>query len=60
MTREDAQKFGWEADPISLYDGDGVEGWRMTGPEGQEYTEIGSWCEDPPWPDEFIKVQKVK
>lgn len=33
---------GWEAEPVSLYDEECVEGWRWTSPTGKEFTCIGS------------------
>lgn len=42
---------GWEAHPVSLYDEEGVEGWRWEGPDGEEIFVIGPWHEQPPAPD---------
>lgn len=37
-------------DKVSLYDEEGVEGWRWTAPDGTEWTEMGDWNEEPPMP----------
>lgn len=37
-----------EPDRCSLYDEEGVEGWKWTHPDGREWTEIGSWDEQAP------------
>lgn len=34
----------------SLYDEEGVEGWRWTSSDGQEWIKIGSWDEVPMHP----------
>lgn len=39
-----------DPDKVSLYDEEGVEGWRWTSSDGQEWTEIGSWDEVPMHP----------
>lgn len=33
---------------VSLYDEEGIEGWRWTHSDGREWTEMGSWNEDAP------------
>jgi len=33
---------------VSLYDEEGVEGWRWTHPDGREWTAVGAWDEAPP------------
>lgn len=33
---------------VSLYDEEGIEGWRWTHPDGREWEEVGEWCEGPP------------
>jgi hypothetical protein len=33
---------------VTLYDEDGVEGWRWTHYDGTEWTECGDWHEPPP------------
>lgn len=43
--------LGWEVSKVSLYDEEGIEGWRWTAPDGKEYCEVGSWDEPPPLPD---------
>lgn len=43
--------YGWEVEKASLYDEEGVEGWRWTEPNGTEHYEIGDWNELPTWPD---------
>jgi hypothetical protein len=50
---------GWEVERVSLYDEDGVEGWKWTAPDGREFYEIGSWDEPPPWPDEAQRHLEV-
>lgn len=43
-----AQLKGWEAEQTSLYDEEGVEGWRWTSPDGRhEYSVIGLWDSGP-------------
>ena len=37
-------------DKVSLYDEEGVEGWRWTAPDGAEWIEMGDWREEPPMP----------
>lgn len=34
---------GWAVEKASLYDEEGVEGWRWTDPRGNEYSVIGDW-----------------
>lgn len=45
---------GWSVEPVSLYDEEGVEGWRWTSPEGYEYSTVGDWSDDPSIPDEVF------
>lgn len=48
---------GWTVERVSLYDEEGVEGWRWTSPEGYESSEVGSWDELPAIPDEvFLRL----
>jgi hypothetical protein len=43
---------GWTAEPASLYDEEGVEGWRWFDETGKERSVvIGAWNETPPSPD---------
>ena len=42
---------GWTFEKATLYDEEGVEGWRWTEPNGTEHYEIGDWSELPTWPD---------
>lgn len=42
---------GWTVSKVSLYDEEGVEGWKWESPAGNEYCEIGDWHELPTWPD---------
>jgi hypothetical protein len=43
---------GWKAERASLYDEEGVEGWRWTDPQGDnDYTVMGHWDEPAPPPD---------
>lgn len=48
--------YGWTVERVSLYDEEGVEGWIWKDGYGNEYCEIGSWDELPPWPKEADKV----
>lgn len=42
----------WTAEPASLYDEEGVEGWRWYDEAGKERsTVIGAWNETPPPPE---------
>ncbi len=34
---------GWDAKKASLYDEEGVDGWRWTDPRGKEYDLIADW-----------------
>ena len=43
--------LGWDVARVSLYDEEGVEGWRWTEPDGTEHAETGAWDEWPPWPE---------
>jgi hypothetical protein len=38
-----AMQCGWQANRVSLYDEEGVEGWEWLSPSGQSYTCIGDW-----------------
>lgn len=52
MTIYDLFGQGWTAEPASLYDEEGVEGWRWYDPDYNEHaTVIGLWSEPPPLPD---------
>jgi hypothetical protein len=42
---------GWTVDKVSLYDEEGVDGWRWTDPRGTEYCCTGDWNELPEFPD---------
>jgi hypothetical protein len=42
---------GWSVERVSMYDEEGVEGWRWTGPNGEEYEEISDHNEVPPLPE---------
>ena len=44
-------KYDWSIAKVSLYDEEGIEGWRWMEPDGQEHVEVGSWDDLPPWPD---------
>jgi hypothetical protein len=37
-----------QAEKASLYDEEGLEGWRWTHPDGRDWTEVGSWDDGPP------------
>ncbi len=37
----------WTVEQVSLYDEEGVEGWRWTAPNGDEFDVIGDWSERP-------------
>lgn len=43
-----ATATGSPPEKVSLYDEEGVEGWRWTLPDGRELHEIGAWDEDQP------------
>lgn len=45
-----ALELGWEVEPASLFDEEGVEGWAWTSPEGYEESVVGEWNETPPLP----------
>ena len=44
-------KYNWSIAKVSLYDEEGIEGWRWMEPDGQEHVEVGDWDDLPPWPD---------
>jgi hypothetical protein len=57
MTIYDLFNAGWTATPVSLYDEEGVEGWRWEDDEGNERsTVMGDWNEPPPMLDCEIKL----
>lgn len=35
-------------DKFSMYDEEGVEGWKWIHPDGREWVDIGDWNDDPP------------
>ncbi len=37
-----------EPEKVSMFDEEGVEGWRWVHPDGREWFEMGSWDEPPP------------
>ena len=39
-----------EPERVSLYDEEGVEGWRWTASDGYEWTEMGDWSKQPMHP----------
>jgi hypothetical protein len=45
---------GWTVDEVSLYDEEGVEGWRWTAPGGEEHVAIGGWDGPPPFDPDWI------
>lgn len=52
MTVYDLFNKGWTVEKASLYDEEGVEGWRWFDENYDERsTVIGSWTEEPPLPD---------
>jgi hypothetical protein len=52
LTIYDLFNAGWTAHVASLYDEEGVEGWRWEDAEGNERAvELGPWHETPPMPD---------
>jgi hypothetical protein len=58
-----ALSLGWDVEKRSLYDEEGIEGWVWIAPDGNEFVEMGSWSEAPPWPDEaqvHLDKQNVK
>lgn len=44
--------YGWDVIRVSLYDEEGVEGWRWEDPGGNDYCEIGDWNDLPEMPEE--------
>jgi hypothetical protein len=50
---------GWDVVRASLYDEEGVEGWRWDGPNYEEIAELGDWQEPPPVPDRVIAAWKA-
>lgn len=50
------ESLGWSVERASLYDEEGVEGWRWTGPDDREYTEVGDWGEPPAAPDAALEA----
>lgn len=54
--RNAAEAAGWEIIRVSLYDEEGVEGWRWIAPNGTEYGELGSWDEPAAVPDEVREM----
>lgn len=57
---EYALENGWEVDTVSLYDEEGVEGWRWTSPDGVEYYEVGDWNDTPTAPEEIFSLMAKK
>ncbi len=45
-----ALALGWEVEPASLFDEEGVEGWTWTSPDGYEESVVREWNETPPLP----------
>lgn len=43
----DAEECGTPG-KVSLYDEEGIEGWRWSHPDGREWTETGDWMDHPP------------
>jgi hypothetical protein len=43
---------------VSLYDEEGIEGWRWTAGDGREWTEMGDWDDEPihPLAEEAIEL----
>jgi hypothetical protein len=54
--RDAAMAAGWEVSAASLYDEEGIEGWRWTSPTGCDYCEIGGWHEPPAIPDRLREL----
>lgn len=50
----DLLREGWEVEPASLYDEEGVEGWVWVSPNDNEQAVIGGWDEIPPTPDDIL------
>jgi hypothetical protein len=46
-----ALRNDWDIETLSMYDEEGIEGWRWVAPNGVEYVEIGSWDEFPEVPE---------
>lgn len=56
-----ALSLGWTVDRVSLFDEEGVDGWRWTEPDGTEHVELGDWNDPPPWPESArLALQKHK
>jgi hypothetical protein len=60
MTIEQAEALGWAIERRSFYDEEGVEGWEFTSPAGKEFSEIGDWNDEPPWPDELLAIEAAQ
>lgn len=45
--------LGWELSKVSMYDEEGVEGWRWTDPAGVDHDVMGDWQEPPVLPDDI-------
>lgn len=43
---------GWSVEKVSLYDEEGVDGWRWVNGD-REFTVVGDWNDLPPIPDEL-------
>ena len=40
----------WSVGRVSMYDEEGIEGWRWTAPDGEESYVVGNWDDWPPQP----------
>jgi len=50
---------GWTVERMSLYDEEGIDGWKWIEPNGNEHIESGAWDELPPWPESASAALKA-
>jgi hypothetical protein len=51
---------GWDVSKASLYDEEGIEGWRYTSPDGiSEFSIIGDWEGGPVLDDDWADVLRA-
>lgn len=48
--------YNWTVVKVSLYDEEGIEGWRWTDHNGNDYDVIGNWDELPPFPESAREI----
>ena len=61
MSEDEARAWllanGWTVETASLYDEEGVEGWRWSHPDRMiDLCEIGDWSDPPPVPSELMRI----